>query len=167
MIRLAHLVQAGSLSLAGGVLGLETVFDLDVEIATVLLVGAVVERALNLLSLLDSKHILEVEDGLLPVSVLSVWPSGEADCLVAGGKVNVEPGDKSVDEVIPSGDEVEWAAESQILDRALVKVEGENERWVGNDGLHLDSIDERLRQGGLLERRVVETIDVIPNCDMG
>lgn len=96
----------------GGVFGFEMVFDFDVEIVMVFFVGVVVERVFNFFFLLDSKYIFEVEDGLFLVSVFSVWFSGEVDCFVVGGKVNVELGDKSVDEVILFGDEVEWVVKS-------------------------------------------------------
>lgn len=161
---LAHLVEAGSLGRALGVGRLEAVLDLDVEVALVLLVGPVVDRALDLFAGLDREHVLEVEDGLLPVRVLGMWPGGEADGLVAGGEVDVEPGDEGVDVVVSPRDEVEGAAEGQVGGCAGVEVEREDGGGVGDDGLDLDRVDEGLREGRLLEWGVVEPVDVVPDC---
>lgn len=163
-MRLAHLVEAGTLGVSGGILGLETVLDLDVEIAAVLLVGPVVQGALDLLALLDGKDVLQVEHGLLPVSVLCVRASGEADGLVAGAEVNVEPGHQGVDEVVAPRDKIEGAAEGQVFHCALVKVEGKNLSRIRHDSLHLDGVHQGLGEGGLLEGGVVEAVDVVPDC---
>lgn len=160
---LAHLVQAPALSLPRGVLVLELVIDGDIKITLVFLVGAVVERALNLLALLDGEDVLEVEDGLLPVGVLGVGTGREADGLVAGGEVNVEPGDKGVDEVIASGDELEVGLESQVGSGASVKVEGQDVDGVSDDGLNVNSVDKGLGKSSLLKRAVIESVNVIPD----
>lgn len=122
------------------------------------------DRALDLLAALDREDILEVEDGLLPVGVLGMWPSGEADGLMAGGEVNVEPCDEGMDVVVSPRHKVKGAAESQVGGCACVEVESQDGGWVGDDGLDLDRVDEGLREGGLLEWGVVEPVDVVPDC---
>lgn len=166
-VSLAHLVQAPALGRPRRVLALELVVDGDVEIALVLLVGAVVERALHLLTLLDGEDVLEVEDGLLPVGVLGVGAGREADGRVAVGEFNVEPGDKGVDVVIAPGDELEVGPESQIGGGALFKVEGQDVDGVSDDSLDVDSIDKGLGEGSLLKRAVVEAVDVVPDWKNG
>lgn len=121
------------------------------------------ERALNLLTLLDGEDVLEVEDGLLPVSVLGVGAGREADGLVAGGEVNVEPGDKGVDEVIAPGDELEVGLESQIGSGAGVKVESQDVDGVSDDSLNVDSVDKGLGESSLLKGAVIESVDVVPD----
>ena len=109
---LAHAVLAVVLRRAVEILSLEFVGNADVKVAAVLGVGLDLKIALDRLAFLDSEDVLEVEDGLLPVSVLCVRASREANGLVAGGKVNVKPRDESVDKVIAFDGEVEWGAES-------------------------------------------------------
>lgn len=93
-----------------------------------------------------------------------MWPGGEADGLVAGGEVDVEPGNEGVDVVVSPRDEVEGAAEGQVGGCAGVEVEREDGGGVGDDGLDLDRVDEGLREGRLLEWGVVEPVDVVPDC---
>jgi hypothetical protein len=149
--------------LAVWVVGIQLVLDLDVEISWVLGVRSAVKNTTNLLALLDSKDFTEVEDGLLPVSVLGVWASGETDWLVASGEVNVEPRNKSMDKVISSAVEDEWGCESEVGNGAGVEVEGEDCGWVGNNSLDLNCVDKRLSKSSLLERRIIEAVDVIPD----
>jgi len=97
---LAHLVCAGALSLPVHVVCVELVVNGDVEITVVLLAGLVLEDTGDGLTLLDCQHILQVEDGLLPVSVLCVGSGGELDGLVAAGELDVEPCNQGVDKVV-------------------------------------------------------------------
>lgn len=163
---LAHLVLSLSLGLAEWILSLELVRDLNIKITWVLGVWSVGEDTTDLFSLLDGQDITEVEDGLLPVSVLGVWAGREADWLVAGGEIDVEPGDDGVDEVVAAGVEEEWGSEGQVGESALVEVEGQDGGWVGHNGLDLDGVDEWLGEGSLLEWGVVEAIDVVPEVDL-
>lgn len=128
----------------GGIVDLEAVVDLNVQVAAVLVVGLDVELALDLLAVLDGEDVLDVEDGLFPVSVLGVRAGGEADGLVAGGEVDVEPGNEGVDEIIALSGEGEGGVESEVGDGAGVEVEGEHGDGIGDDGLQVDSIDQRL-----------------------
>jgi len=70
--RLAHDVGALALGLATLLVGLESVLDLDVQISSVAVVGLAQQSAVELLAGLDSKVVVEVEDGLLPMRVLCV-----------------------------------------------------------------------------------------------
>lgn len=164
---LAHLVLGLSLGLSRGVRGLEAVLHLDVEVAAVLVVGADVELALDLLALGDGEDVLEVEDGLLPVRVLGVGAGREADGLVAGREVNVEPGDQGVDEVVAAAGQLEGHVEGQVGDGARVQVEREDGDGLRHGRLDFDSIDQGLGQSGLLEGGVVESVDVVPDCVSG
>lgn len=160
---LAHLVLAATSGLAALVLGRNLVSDSNVEIATVLVVGSAGELALDLLAGLNGEDVLEVEDGLLPVSVLGVRAGGEADGLVAGGELDVEPCDHGVDVVGAAHREVEGKLEGKVGNGAGVKVDGDDGRRVGDDGLELDGVDERLSEGAVLERAVVEAPDIVPD----
>jgi hypothetical protein len=92
-----------------------------------------------------------------------VWASGEADRLVAGGEINVKPGNECVDEIIAAGIKDERSSKSQVGGCAGVEVEGEDGGGVGNDGFNLDSVDEGLGKSGVLERGVVEAVNVVPD----
>jgi len=70
--RLAHDVGALALGHASLLVGLESVLDLDVQISSVAVVGLAEQSAVELLAGLDSKVVVEVEDGLLPMRVLCV-----------------------------------------------------------------------------------------------
>lgn len=160
---LAHLVLADARAGPVGVGGVQLVLDLDVEITTVLVVGATDERAMHLLALLDGEHVLEIEHCLLPVGVLGVRASGEGDGLVARGEFDVKPSHQRVNEVVASSSQIKRYTVGQIGNSALVQVEGEDTGGVGNDGLHLNSINEGLGEGSCLERGVVESVDIIPD----
>lgn len=162
-MRLAHLVKTPALSRPAHIASLQLVVDSNVQIPPVLLAGLAVESADDLLAGLDGQDVLEVEDGLLPVCVLGVWACGELDWLVAGGKLDVEPGDQGVHVVGAADGELVWEAEGEILHLDGVEVEGDNREWVGDDGLHLDGVDEWLGQGGVLEWGVIEAPDVVPD----
>lgn len=165
-LRLTHLVLGLSLGLAERILSLELVRDLDIKITWVLGVWSVGKNTTDLLTLLDGQDITEVEDSLLPVSVLGVWASGEADWLVAGSEVDVEPGDDGVDEVVAAGVEEKWGGEGKVGESAFVEVEGEDGGWVGDNSLDFDGVDEWLGESRLLEWGVVEAIDVVPEVDL-
>lgn len=113
--------------------------------------------------MLHGEHLAQVEHGLLPVRVLCVWAGRKADWLVACGEVNIEPCDKGVYEVVAAAVEDEWGGEGEVCGCAGVEIEGKDGGGVGDNGLDLDGVDERLGQGGVLERRVVESVDVIPD----
>lgn len=144
-------------------MGLQLVSKLDVKVTSVLGVGLDVELDLDILVFADGKHVLEIEDSLLPVGVLGVGASREADGLVAGGEVDIEPRDKSVDEVISLSSELKVSGESQVGGGAGVKIESENGGRVGDDGLEFDGIDEGLGQSSLLQGAIIKAIDVVPD----
>lgn len=162
--KLTHLVLAVAVADPALVLGLELVVDGDVQISPVLLVWSAAELASHVLASLDCKHVRKIEYSLLPVSVLCVGASAEADWLVASGKLDIEPSDESVDVVGSADGEVKWQAEGKIGNSAGVEVEGQYGAWVSHNGLELDSVDKRLGEGGELERCVVEPVDVFPDC---
>lgn len=64
--------------------------DFEVKVSLVSVVGLHFEYAEDLLALLAGNVVVQVEDGLLPVSVRCLRGSGEADALVAFREFNVE-----------------------------------------------------------------------------
>lgn len=56
--------------------------------------------------------------------VLCVWAGGEADGLVAGGEIDVEPCDQSVYEIIAAAVEDEGGGEGEVGGCTCVEVEG-------------------------------------------
>lgn len=155
-----------SISGATLLLGVELVVNRNVQISPVAVVGTAGKLACHLLAGLDGEHIGEVEDGLLPVGVLGVWAGAEADGFVAGGELNVEPGDKSVDVVGAADGEVVWEGECEVGDGACIEVECEDGTGVGDDGLELHGVDEWLSESSELKRGVVEAVDVVPDYEI-
>lgn len=104
-----------------------------------------------------------VEHGLLPVRVLCVRSSRELYGLVAARKVDVEPAEESVDVVVTGSVELEWDLEVEVLfgDRSEVNVpDGARS---GSDRLEVDAVYQRLTECDLLDARVVEAVDVVPD----
>ena len=165
-VRLAHDVGALALGLTTLLVGLERILNLDVQISSVAVVGLAEQGTVELLAGLDGEVVVEVEDGLLPVGVLCVGAGAELDGLVAGGELNVEPGDQSVDVVGAADGEGVRKVEGEIGDLAGVEVEGDERSGVGDDSLKVDSIDEGLGESGALEGSVVEAPDVVPDCGL-
>jgi hypothetical protein len=94
-----------------------------------------------------------------------VRAGGEADGLVAGGELNVEPRNHGVDVVGTAHGEGEGELEGEVGDGARVEVKSDDRRGVSDNRLELDGVDERLGKGGVLERAVVEAPDVVPDCE--
>lgn len=141
-IRLAHLVLALARGNSVSIGGLEVVGNLNVQVTAVLIVGLDVKLAVDLLAVLCGQDILDVENGLFPVSVLGVRAGREADGLVAGGEVDVEPRNESVDEVVSLGSQSKACVEGEIGGGAGVEIEGQDGDRVGNDSLKIDSVDQ-------------------------
>jgi hypothetical protein len=165
-LRLAHDIGALALGTATLLSGLERVLDLNVQISSVSLVGLAEKSAVKLLTGLDGKVVVKVENGLLPVGVFCVGASRELDGLVAGRELNIEPSDDGVDVVGTADGEGVREVECEILNLAGVEIEGDERDGVGDDGLEVDSVDKGLGEGGTLERGVVEAPDVVPDCGL-
>lgn len=146
------------------VLCLELVRDGDVQITVVLLAWSCVELTFDGLAFFDCEDILQVEDCLFPVGVFGVRAGGEADRLVALGEFNIEPCNDSVDEIVAADLEGVRHLESKVGDGAGVEIEGDDWGGVSHDSLNVDGVDKRLGHGSRLERSVVKTPDIVPDC---
>lgn len=73
-----------------------SIIDGDVEVAVVTLVGRNGYRSLDNISLVERDSFPEVEDGLLPVSILGVRASREGERLVRGSEGDIEPAEDGV-----------------------------------------------------------------------
>ena len=101
---------------------------------------------------------------MFPVSVLGVRTSRESDWFVTGAKVDIKPSDQGVDEIIALSSQIERLRESQVRHFHCVEVDGEDWAWIRDQCFHLHSINQGLAEGVLLHGRVIETIDVVPDC---
>jgi hypothetical protein len=146
------------------VLGLQLVADLDVKIASVLLIRHVLQNTSDLFASVYCKNIPQIEDGLFPMRVLGMWSSGELDWLVACGELDVEPGDDGVNEVAAAHIECEGNGEGQVFWLDSVEVEGYDGCRIGDDGFHIDGINEGFGHGCGFERSVVKAPYVVPDC---
>lgn len=161
--KIIHPVEAATLSRAGRVTCVELVRDANIQVTLVLVVRAVFDRATNSLLLLNGENIAQVEDSLLPVGVLGVGASGEVNGLVASAKLDIEPGDKGVDEVGALGSELIGHLEGEVGCGNSVEIECDDGAWVSHKRLHLDGVNEGLVESNLLHRAVVESVDVVPD----
>lgn len=92
-----------------------------------------------------------------------MWSSREADRLVAGGEVNVKPCNEGMDEVISAAVKRIRNCEGQVGSCACVEVESKHSSRVRNNSLNLNGIDKGLCERSMLERGVVEAIDIVPD----
>lgn len=160
---LAHLVLARILHLPSHVLRLHLIINHNIQISSVIVVGLAAQHALHTLPSLYGKHILQIEYCLLPVRVLGVRTRTEAHRLVAGGELDVEPGDQRMDVVGAADGHGEGEFEGEVGGCAGVEVEGYDGCRVGDDGFELDGVDEGFGESGGFEGRVVEAVDVVPD----
>ena len=84
---------------------------------------------------------------------------------MAGGELDVEPGYQGVDVVCAADGEGEGMSEGEVGGLDGVEVEGEDGAGVGDDGFEVDGVDQGFGEGGEFEGRVVEAVDVVPDCD--
>lgn len=151
------------MSLSRLVVCVETIFNLNVQIAFVLLVGLVAEHTHNLLALLDREGVFEIEDRLLPVRVLGMWPRRESNGFMTGAKVNVEPGNERVHKVTTPHVEAEVLREAKVRWLNRVKVERQERGRIRHDRFHLNRVNKRFGKSRLLQRRVVKTVYIVPD----
>ena len=82
---------------------------------------------------------------------------------MAGRELNIEPRNQRVYEVVSLTAERKGLCKSQVGGSDSVEIEDDDGSWIGDDGLHIDSIYERLGQGGVLERGIIKPVDIIPD----
>jgi len=114
------------------VLGIEVVIDFNIEITFVLCIWLVCEIPRHALALLDCEHFAKIEDRLLPVRIFGMGAGGESNWFVAGGKVDVEPGDQSVNKVIPLATKAKGSREGEFSGCNCVEVDCENRTRISN-----------------------------------
>lgn len=148
------------------IFGLQLVVDSNVQVSSILLVWSASKLACDVFASLDSEDIGEIEDGLLPMCVFGVWTGAEAHGLVASGEFDVKPGNDRMHIVCSPHREVIRKLEVEVVGCAGVEVEGQDRAWICDDGLEFDSVDKWLGEGGKLKRRVVESINIIPDCEV-
>lgn len=159
---LAHAVLI--LLLDRHLLAIELIVDNNIQISRVTGVGWAGQLSRDGLASLDSHGLLGVEDGLLPVGVLSVGTGAKVDGLVAGVEGDIEPGDEGVDIIIAVGGDREGDLEVQVLLLDGQDVNVLEPAGASDDGLGIDGVDKGLLEGDLLDRRVVESVDIVPVC---
>lgn len=146
------------------VLGFVLVIDDDVEISSIPVVRSASQASRHLLARFDCQNVAQVEHCLLPVRVLGVRTGGEPNGFVAGRELNVEPGDKSMDEVVAADGEIEGKLECEVVGGAFVEIKGDDGAGIGDNGFEFDCVDQRFCEGCHLQRCVVKAVDVVPNC---
>ena len=97
------------------------------------------------------------------MSVFGVWACRESDRLVAGGKLDIEPSDESMNEIASSRHHLERCFECEVGRFNGIEIDCHNSSWISNTGLCLHSVDKRFAQGSVFQWREVESIDVVPD----
>ena len=159
----SHFEIQASLGCSHWVLSLQSVRNRNVQVTLLLLVRLARQESRDGLLAFHSEDFSQVEDRLLPVGVFAVGTGGEVDWFMTGTELDIEPRYHSMDEVRTLAKQGEGSLEGKLLFGHRVQINGEDKRWIGHAGFHLDSIDKRLGQGGVLQRRKVESVHVIPN----
>ena len=109
-----HLVVKTSFGKPALIIRLKLVRDRDIKISLLLFVRFACQEACHLFVLLNSQDVPEIENSLLPVSVLAMRTSGEGDWLVTCCKFNVKPSNQSVYEVDPPHVQDIWGLKGKI-----------------------------------------------------
>lgn len=126
-----HPVEAAALRVPHRIHGFELVRDVDIKVALVLVVRFVLKDAGHSLFLLNSKHIAQVEYRLLPVGISRMRSGGKANRLVACRKVNIEPRNQRMNEVVALGMERERRFECQLFGGDGVEINGQDWARIG------------------------------------
>ena len=84
---------------------------------------------------------------------------------MAGSKVDIEPGNESMDEIAAPTIQRKGGLKSQIGGRDSVEIDGEDGSGVGNDSFHFDGINKWLGQGAVFQRRKVKPVDIVPDYE--
>lgn len=140
----------------------ELVIDRDVEIARVGGVGSDVNVTSDRFAVVDGDSVVEVENGLLPVSVLGVRASGKDDGSMTLGELNVEVSNEGVDVIVSLGYNLKVRCPSQVFNLHSVDIDFHDLARASHDGIGIDCIDEGLQIGLSLNAGHVESIDVVP-----
>ena len=127
-----HSIRATAMCVSGLICRVQLVIDLNIEITFVLCIRFVCEIPCHGLALLDCEHFAKIEDRLLPVCIFGMGAGGEPNWFVAGGKVDVEPGDQSVNKVIPLATKAKGSREGEFSGCNCVEVDCENRTRVSN-----------------------------------
>ena len=92
-----------------------------------------------------------------------MWARRKSNGLVASSEVDIEPSNQRVDKIISPTFQSERDVEGQVYCRNGIEVDSKDGGWFRNASFHLNRVNERFGQRGVFQRRVVETIDVIPD----
>ena len=159
----SHLVFGSSRTFTYGIVCLQPIRNLDIQIPWFLGISLAHKHAADRLTFFYCQDITQVEDTLFPVRIPRMRTSGEFDGYMAGGKIDVEPCDDSMYEIASLNIEGEWDGECEILKSDGVEVENKDAGWVCNACFEFDSVNEWFRQSSISKRREVEAVDVVPN----
>lgn len=136
--------------------------DADVQITWISSVRGRGQLAVDLFALHDHEWVVEVEDGLAPVSRLSPRSSVQDDSVVSGEERGVKVNGDSVDGVVTSGGQDKGGGEGQFRLGHLGQVHAE-ERWcIRRNLVVVYAINQWLNKAQPLEVGEVETHDVVP-----
>ena len=151
------------MSISGLICSVQLVIDLDVKITFVLCIWLVCQISCHTLTFLHCKYFAKIENSLLPVRIFGMWAGRESNRFVTGGKINVEPGDEGVNEIISLATETVGSGKGEFSSCDRVEIDCEYRTWISDKGFHLDCVDQWLGQSVVFHRREVEAIDVVPD----
>lgn len=66
-------------------------------------------------------------------------------------------------EIVTAGIESKGGGKCEVCSGAGVEVEGQDGGWVGDNGFDFYGVDEGFCESGVLERGVIETVNIVPD----
>lgn len=84
------------------------------------------------------------------MGILGVRSCRKSDWFMTSRKLNVEPSNQRVYEVVPSAFQDEWGAETQIGRLDSIEIDRESCRWLCDARFHLNGVNEWFGQGSML-----------------
>ena len=140
--------------------------NLNVQVSDVPGVGLESEHAEDLLPLGAGEVVLQVEHGLLPVGVRSVWGRGESNSFVTVSEFNVEKCHQGLNIVISSDLQVERRFEGDVFLLDGLDINLFDQTLVTDNLVPVHHVHDGFCQGDLPDGGHVEAVDVVPPVDL-
>ena len=71
---------------------------------------------------------------------------------------------QSVNEIVALGGQFEGGGKGEVVRGAGIEVQRQDGSRIGDNGLNVHGVNERLGKGGRFQGSVVEAVDVVPDC---
>jgi hypothetical protein len=107
-----HLIFTTTLSFPHRIIRNQLVTNLHIQIPLILTIWLILQNTSDLLSLLDCQDFPQIKDRLFPMCVFRVRSRTKVDGFMTRREIDIEPGDKGVNEVVATAVKPEGGSES-------------------------------------------------------